>query len=396
MRRAPRRRQPRQRRKRLTDAPSPGGLARRASGRYLVASAVPSPVRGWDRPDHRTAESTAERNPRVRAATILAIATAAGALGLAQAPSHLNPTIDLHAARRPVFGLYAPSNPRPRPGATAQPAAETPPPKSPAQLAQDALAYAPADFIFDGSMEHDFDRGYAGFAAFMRGIAEAGSVERAPSAHLRHPIAAKTPRIADDPALARDRIARQLALGASTIVFVGVESPDELRAGLAAMRPTAKGGTRPDDVGAAPAFWGLSEREYRQRADLWPFDPKGELTAWAIVESKAGLERVREIAATKGIAVLFPGAGTLRGVFTTVDSATGQRTFDAAAWETAIQRVLAACKEFQVPCGYPANDPQTVEERMRQGFSVFIANWGESGFKAVEHGKRVSGRDAAP
>jgi hypothetical protein len=54
--------------------------------------------------------------------------------------------------------------------------------------------------------------------------------------------------------------------------------------------------------------------------------------------------------------------------------------------------VLAACKEFNVPCGYPANDPQTVEQRMKQGFSVFIAGWGDNGFKAVEYGKQASGR----
>jgi hypothetical protein len=29
---------------------------------------------------------------------------------------------------------------------------------------------------------------------------------------------------------------------------------------------------------------------------------------------------------------------------------------------------------------------------MKQGFSVFIAGWGENGFRAVEHGKRASGR----
>ena len=32
----------------------------------------------------------------------------------------------------------------------------------------------------------------------------------------------------------------------------------------------------------------------------------------------------------------------------------GERKFDAEGWENAIQQVLAACKEFKVPCGYPA------------------------------------------
>jgi 4-hydroxy-2-oxoheptanedioate aldolase len=143
-------------------------------------------------------------------------------------------------------------------------------------------------------------------------------------------------------------------------------------------------------VGDAPARWGLSEKDYRARADVWPLNPKGELVNFAIVESKEGLARVREIAQVKGIGVLFPGAGTLRGVFTSAD-ATGKRTFDEAAWEAAIQQVLAACKEFKVPCGYPAGAPD-IEMRMKQGFSVFVIGWGEQGFKAVELGRAAGGR----
>jgi len=333
---------------------------------------------------------------RVSLVVSLATATALGGFGLVQAPKHLNPMIDLHAAKKPIFGLYAPSNPRPgRPGpGGVVPAATTPPAptKTPAQLAADALAYPKADYVFDGSMEGDFDRGYATFSEFAKAIAAAGAVDRSPYPHLHHPLVVKTHEIAEDTALAKQRIAKQLDLGVTTVVFVGVESAAEVKTGLAAMRFKAHGGTRPDAVGLAPAMWGLSEKEYRAKADLWPLDPKGELTNWTIVESREGLKHVREIAAVKGIAVLFPGAGTLRQVFTTVDSTTKERTFDAAGWEAAIQQVLAACKEFDVPCGYPANDPQTVEERMKQGFSVFVAAWGENGFKAVEYGRQATGR----
>ena len=61
----------------------------------------------------------------------------------------------------------------------------------------------------------------------------------------------------------------------------------------------------------------MSEPEYKKKADLWPLNPDGELINWTIVESKEGLAHVREIAAVKGIGVLWPGAGTLRGVFST-------------------------------------------------------------------------------
>jgi 2-keto-3-deoxy-L-rhamnonate aldolase RhmA len=110
-------------------------------------------------------------------------------------------------------------------------------------------------------------------------------------------------------------------------MFVSVESAEEVRQGLAAMRFKSKGGTRSEDVGTAPALWGLSEAEYKAKADLWPVNPDGELLNWTIVESKAGLAKVREIAAVKGIGVLWPGAGTLRGVFSTTD-ASGKRVLD--------------------------------------------------------------------
>jgi 2-keto-3-deoxy-L-rhamnonate aldolase RhmA len=200
----------------------------------------------------------------------------------------------------------------------------------------------------------------------------------------------KTHKISENAAVAVDRIGRQLNEGAAGVVFVEVESAEELKAGLAAMRFRSNGGTRADAVGAAPGRWGMSEKDYRSKADLWPLNPKGELVNWSIVETKAGLAKVREIAAVPGIGALFPGAGSLRAVFTTTD-ASGKRVFDEAGWEGAIQQVLAACKEFKVPCGYPANE-RDIEKRMAEGFSVFIIGWGEAGFRAVDIGRRVAGR----
>jgi hypothetical protein len=76
-------------------------------------------------------------------------------------------------------------------------------------------------------------------------------------------------------------------------------------------------------------------------------------------------------------------------VFTTTEN--GERKFDQAGWENAIQQVLAACKEFNVPCGYPANE-NDIAERMKQGFTVFVMNWGEPGFRTIDIGKKIAGR----
>ena len=316
---------------------------------------------------------------------VLSAVTMLPSLALAQNRRHLNRVIDLLEHSQPIFGLYAPSNRRGR-GAPV----DTQPPKTTAQLAQAALAYPLSDYAFDGSMEDDFERAFPPFAEFAKAMGDAGALQKTSAPWLSHPLIVKTHRIAPDPKLASERIGRQLNLGVSGIVFVGVESAEEVKRGLAAMRFKSQGGTRSDEVGVAPAYWGMSEAEYRQRADVWPLDPNGELVTWTVVESRAGLAHVREIAAVKGISVLFPGAGTLRGVFTTTDSS-GHRNFDAQGWEAAIQQVLAACKEFNVPCGYPAN-ANDIETRMTQGFSVFVINWGEPGFKTIEIGRKLSGR----
>ena len=104
---------------------------------------------------------------RARIVIALVATVAAGSLVIGQAPKRLNPMIDLLAAKKPVFGLYAPANRRmgggpgmpggaPRPAA---PPADAPPPKTADQLAAEALANKNTDFIFDGTMEGGMERG---------------------------------------------------------------------------------------------------------------------------------------------------------------------------------------------------------------------------------------------
>ena len=307
----------------------------------------------------------------------------------AYAQAHLNPVIDVLAARKPVFGVYAPANRRGGRGAPPPPVDSM---KTQAQLAADALTNKSADFIFNGNMEEDFDGAFVPFSEFMKGLQAAGMTSKTPSLHLTHPMYVKTHLLAENYDKGAERIAKQLNQGVSNITFVGVESAEEVKKGLAMMRFKSAGGIRPDNVGDAPARWGLTEKEYKVKADVWPLNAKGELVNFTIVESKEGLAHIREIAAVKGIGTLFPGAGTLRGVFSTTDGS-GKRVLDEKAWEAAIQQVLSACKEFHVPCGYPANE-KDIEMRMQQGFSLFIIQWGDAGFRAVDLGRKTAGRSA--
>jgi len=296
----------------------------------------------------------------------------------ADTSERLNPMIGLHEQGQPQFGMYAPANRRSRAGAPSEE------PKTAAQLAQETLGFTGSDYVFSGSMEGSVERGLPAWTSYVEALVEAGATIRT------NPLVVKTPRIAEDLELATLSIGRQLNTGVSGVMFVGVESADEVRHGIAAMRFRANGGSRSEDVGNAPAYWGISEEEYRRKADLWPLNPEGELINWTIVESLEGLANVREIAAVEGIGVLWPGAGTLRGLFSTRD-AQGGRVLDEEAWEASIQKVLDACNEFDVACGYPANESD-IEMRIEQGFSVFVMSWGEAGFRTIDVGRQASGR----
>ena len=344
-----------------------------------------------------------------------------GAVGVAvlgasvgtQQNRHLNPMVDLLSAKKAIYGLGVPTVGRgggnrggqgaPAAGGTGAaapttaPATPPPPPRTPVELAKDALAHPEADFFFTAMMERNIDGGSAAMIAFQDALAEVGNVARTPYPRLLVPINSKAPNIsrADmpaDPANYVTNISRQLNAGVSILSFVEVDNAEELRLGIQAMRFKSKGGTRPEDVGNAPKYWGLKEADYRRKADVWPLDPEGELIVWAIVETKEGLANVRQIAQVPGLSVLVPGAGTLGGVFSTTN-ADGQRVRDNAAWEAAIQSVLAACKEFKVPCGYPVSEAD-IETRFQQGFTVGILQaFNDGAFRAIAKGRQISGRD---
>ena len=77
------------------------------------------------------------------------------------------------------------------------------------------------------------------------------------------------------------------------------------------------------------------------------------------------------------MSVVIPGPGDLRRAYNR----------DMEAVESAIQTVLAACKEFDVPCGITAG-PDDIGERLEQGFRMIIVTSPD----ALAVGRRAAGR----
>ncbi len=307
----------------------------------------------------------------------------------AQATERLNPVIALQEQDLPVFGITHPVIVARQPGgrgrggrgggtagATAGAATPTPapaptPPIVLSDVAKETVAYDRADFLYTSGTSDTF-------LEYLKEIKKAGG-----SMHT-HPFSAKIGIWHSNQERVSAAIVNQLNAGHVNVSMEEVESAQEVRDVIKAMRLTSAGGTRPEaGLENAAAYWGLSVDQYKQKADVWPINKNGELMVSVIVESIEGLAHVREIAAEPGVSQMFAGYGTLGGVFRD----------DPEGREKATAQILAACKEFNVPCGFPANNPAEMEQRMKEGWTVFIMQRrNEDGFGAVETGRKLSGR----
>ena len=179
-------------------------------------------------------------------------------------------------------------------------------------------------------------------------VAYKESMDASSGAEAARPIVLRIPRIGDDKEAARDHVRQGLAAGAQAIVVPHLESAAQATLAVSAMGP-----------------------------DTWPGNPGGHLISMPIVENKAGVANVREIVRTPGVGVIFAGPGDLRRAY--------ERDMEAV--ENAIQTILAACKEFDVPCGITAG-VDDIAGRLEQGFRVIIVTQPE----ALAVGREASGR----
>ena len=289
----------------------------------------------------------------------------------------------LGVIKGPIFGISHPAivarpgGGRGRGGAPAAGAAADAPPAPPppaivlSEVAKETVDYKRADYLFTSGTSETFLR-------YMEEITKAGGSMRT------HPFSAKIGIWHASPANSANAIVRQLNAGHVAVSAEAVESAQEVREVIKAMRFASAGGTRPDTgLANAAAYWGLTEAQYKKKADVWPINKNGELLVTVIIESIEGLAHAREIAAEPGVGQIFAGYGTLGGVFRN----------DPAGREAAAAQILAACKEFKIPCGFPTNNATEMEQRMKEGWTVHIMQRrNEDGFGAVEAGRTLSGR----
>jgi 4-hydroxy-2-oxoheptanedioate aldolase len=199
------------------------------------------------------------------------------------------------------------------------------------------------------------------------------------------------------PPNARERnqwvIKQALDTGVYGLVLPHLNTVEEAQAAVVAARyPQVPGvadfepaGQRGWSVRFAARYWGLTAQEYYDAADVWPVDPDGNLLLMAIIEEPEGVKNIRDILRqVKGIGAIWTGPGDM-------SVAMGHRGNSShPEVQENLLRVLAACKEFGVPCavGAAANE---VAMRLEQGYRIIISGPAKTAPTLVE-GRRLAVR----
>lgn len=237
-----------------------------------------------------------------------------------------------------------------------------------------------ADFLFY-DMEHStFD--VPQLQTFLQFLLDPARILARGRPGTDHPVMVRIP--ANGREMNQWMIKNLLDQGVHGIIAPFIENGAQAENVVRAMRyPQPPGATHPDPPGergsgsgAAVRLWGVSGMEYRQLADLWGLSPRGELLNLMLIENEEGVRNIREIAQVPGVTVIVPAPGDLSSYY----------SGDRQKVEAAIQTVLAACLEFDVPCGITAG-PNDVVQRIQEGFRVLITS-GEG----LRLGREAAGR----
>ena len=191
-------------------------------------------------------------------------------------------------------------------------------------------------------------------------------------------------------------IAKQvLDIGVYGVVWPHVSTVEEARNAVAACRyPRPAGapyfepaGQRGDAPARAARNWGLTQQEYYKRADVWPLNPAGEVLVIIMCEEVRAIRNLpRMLEQVPGIGVVLVGEGDLS------QDLGYPRQYEHPTVASAIDEILAICKEYKVPCGHPHVGGKNVDEVLAKGFRWLMPAPTQS-FGTLERGLKACGRE---
>ena len=214
-------------------------------------------------------------------------------------------------------------------------------------------AHTWADYIMY-DMEHaPFD--VATLGEFMRGLAAGGPTK---SGHRTPAVVVTLPIDGSDEAVVRANawmLKQVLATGIHGIMLCHAQSAGAVKAFVESARlPISRLGVGEGlgegkrgvhGVPTAAKIWGVSSKEYMEKADTWPLNPNGELILGLKIEDKYALQHVDESLSVPGIAFAEWGPGDMALSLGVPEG--GSQNPMPKVMQDARAKVLAACKRHK-------------------------------------------------
>jgi 4-hydroxy-2-oxoheptanedioate aldolase len=282
----------------------------------------------------------------ITALSVLLAATLSAQLP-ALSPAHLNPAIAKLASGRPIYGVLTQDLSREN--------ART-------------LGRRDTDFIFI-DMEHS-PLNMDGLANFVAAVNDKAYTLKQ-GAQTRSAVIVRMPAYASENAAWQ--VKQALDIGVMGFVFNTVETKEQAEAAVKSMRyppwkafpNTHKGleGIRGWSPGGAVWAWGIDIEEYRRRADVWPFNPDGDLMAIMIIETQTGVRNVDAIAQVPGVTALSAAAGG------DLSSSYGVPATSPEV-EAARHTILQACLKHNVVCWISPTGKADQDRRLKEGWRM--------------------------
>jgi 4-hydroxy-2-oxoheptanedioate aldolase len=187
-----------------------------------------------------------------------------------------------------------------------------------------------------------------------------------------------------------------LDLGAYGIIWPHISSVDEAYNAVAACRyprlQTAPlyepAGIRGDGPMHAARYWGLSQQEYYQRADVWPLSPTGEIFVILMMEDTKGIECLATILdKVPGIGAILIGEGDLS------QELGHPRQYDHPELLKWMARVVDICKRHEVVVGHPHVDGRNCERILKEGYQFLMCSPVRS-YASLDKARAAAGIDS--
>jgi 4-hydroxy-2-oxoheptanedioate aldolase len=166
-----------------------------------------------------------------------------------------------------------------------------------------------------------------------------------------------------------------LDIGCYGIVWPHISTVEEAYNAVAACRyPRLKSaknyepaGIRGDGPTGAVRYWGLTQQEYYDKADVWPLDPKGEIFVILQIEDTKGVHNLDAmLKEVKGVGAILIGEGDL-----------GQelgfpRQYEHPELLKHMAHVVETCRKHNVICGHPHVEAGNAERIINEGYRFLM------------------------